>query len=414
MYGVSTLNFFNQLKNMNAAPKAGCRLVLCVFVRVGFSMSTKEADEVVLKKDDAMETYLSMVVHDLRTPLAIISTCGEYLTSFSQDALTEEQKNFVNRMQRNAEKALRMVSSLLDVASSKGSYQVELEELNGASFVEKVANNVAFLGLDRKVKIRAETLADARIRIDGDKIEQAIENLVANAIKFSPAGTVVSIKTSVFNYKEESYFRIEVIDQGVGIPSDKLESIFDKFTQLDIGEAKKLGVGLGLSIAEEFVKVHGGFISVESSEGKGSSFQINLPVAIEPKPGVTGTILLVDDDEDILEFISEELKDQGFEVIAAAGVGVALKKLQSAAVDLVISDIQMPDMDGFEMLAHVRKNMEIPVILASGFYPSLSDDVAKSLFQADYFIEKPYQIESLLMVIKELLGIIDEEVVGHE
>lgn len=369
-------------------------------------MTGGEEEEDSSLANEVVENYLSMVVHDLRTPLAVITTCTEFLTSYSSDSLTGEQKAFLDRIDRNAEKALRMVASLLEVATGKGNFHLEKREVLGGDFVEKVVSNVSLLGKEKNIHIICEASFSPKVLIDTDRVEQAIENLIGNAIKFSPKGKSIIVRTSEGLVNEGRYFRIEVVDQGQGIPKEKLASIFNKFTQLESGYAKKLGVGLGLTIVEQFIKAHGGFITVDSEEGKGSAFQINIPLVAERSNPVVGTtILLVDDDADIREYLAAELESEGFRVVVAKDGEDAILKMEVSSIDLVISDVQMPGVDGFELLAAVKKKWSTPMILASGYYPSLNEDVAKSLFKADYFLPKPYKVAELLKVVKELLGV---------
>ena len=369
-------------------------------------MSEKKArsETDVTQIEKAAETYVGMVAHDLRTPLSIILTCSEYLLNYSDDKLTSEQKNFLSRIERNAEKSIKMVSSLLDITSLKGNTTLDRQEVGAKGFIEAIVENLTFLGKEKNIGISAEIGEDFNLSIDRDRMEQVLENLVGNAIKFTNEHKSIVVKASEVDIDDERFSRIEVIDQGVGIPEDKLTDLFGKFTQLEMGDAKNLGIGLGLSIADEFVKAHEGFISVESKLGKGSSFQVNLPKTEASEAQGLATILLVDDDSDILELVGDDLTEAGFDVIYAENGDVALRKLASHAVDMVLSDVQMPGMDGFELLSAIKTKWSIPIVLASGFYPNLSDDVAQSLFKAEYFLEKPYDYSQLFEAVNAVLG----------
>lgn len=369
-------------------------------------MSEKESrsETDVTQIEKTVETYVGMVAHDLRTPLSIILTCIEYLLNYSEDELTSVQKNFLSRIERNAEKSIKMVSSLLDITSLKGNTNLYREEVGAKGFIEAIVENLACLGKEKNIGISAEIGEDFNLSIDRDRMEQVLENLICNAIKFTNEHKSIVVKASEVEVDEERFSRIEVIDQGVGIPEDKLTDLFGKFTQLETGDAKKLGIGLGLSIADEFVKAHEGFISVESELGKGSSFQVNLPKTVASEVQGLATILLVDDDRDILELVGDDLTEAGFGVIYAENGDMALRKLATHTVDMVLSDVQMPGMDGFELLSAIKTKWSIPIVLASGFYPDLSDDVAQSLFKAEYFLEKPYDYDQLFEAVNAVLG----------
>ena len=207
---------------------------------------------------------------------------------------------------------------------------------------------------------------DAPVHADANRLRQAVDNLVSNAIKFTPRGGGVEVWLSA----DDDTITLHVRDTGEGIPADFLPHIFDRFRQANASSSRRHGgLGLGLSIARHIVELHGGTLTAASEgRGQGAEFTLTLPLLetrtpVRPRasgvrPAVrslTGmTVLLVDDDADTREVVTRILKDVGAEVIPASTGPEALSVLDAQRPDVVVSDISMPEIDGYELLRQIR------------------------------------------------------------
>ena len=361
-----------------------------------------------------MDHFLQIVVHDIRSPLAIIKLCAEYL--LTEDAATSglsgETTSFIERIDRNAERASKLAGELLDGFSLDAGQSLDFSPVKVRSWLMGIVDNLQVRAEERSLKLVLEDGGDTlQVPMDADRLTQAVENLVNNAIKFSPEGKKIYLGVEkVAGRDGKSLVCIGVRDEGPGIAGADLDSIFDQYHQLDTGAAKKLGIGLGLCIAQKFVTRHHGFIEVESTPGQGATFKILIPelpetAGVAEEERRRARILVVDDDDSIRALLLQELTEEGFEVVVAANGEEALTLFHSGKPDVVISDISMPVMDGFELLNAIKEeDASIPVILCSGFYPNLSEQMARSIFKADHLLEKPFRLGAVSGIVEAQLS----------
>lgn len=231
---------------------------------------------VQLEKLDRLKTeFISAVSHELRTPLTSIVGYGEFLDEGFGGALSPKQRDFVRQIQENARRLKRIVDDLLDFARLEaGTFRLSVREADLRVKVRQVIESLRPLARDAKLEIQAEIApGPLRIPMDPDRIEQVLLNLLANAIKFSPTGGIARIRVT----KSAKSMRVEIEDQGIGIATEDIPRLFDRYYQAHPAVAHKGGVGLGLAIAKALVEAHGGRIGVESTVGRGSCFWFELP-----------------------------------------------------------------------------------------------------------------------------------------
>lgn len=348
-----------------------------------------------LENLDALNSTLS---HDIRSPFGVIKICCDYLiTTADEKSLDNETLEFINKIKVQATKGLNLAESLLDVFKNTKQNKLKRTMQNLSDLTEKIADETRPLAEAEQISIVTEP-GSVEAEIDEDRISQAIENLIINAIKFSSKNTTITLKTE----SVDGHACIKVIDQGMGIPKDKLDKIFSKYSQLDHKSAKNLGVGLGLSIAQQFVKLHDGHITVESEEGVGTTFSIHLPFNASHKVKGTNTILIIDDDEDIRDYVGAILEGQNLKFYTAKNGAEALAEFKKHQPDIVISDINMPGMDGFEVFSKIRNiRANTKFIFISGYFPKITDQKAKEIFEGQSFITKPFNDVDLLKAIEE-------------
>jgi CheY-like chemotaxis protein/anti-sigma regulatory factor (Ser/Thr protein kinase) len=280
--------------------------------------------------------------------------------------------------------------------------------------------------------IRLETMLDPAagpISGDADRLQQVVWNLLTNAVKFTPKGGKIEVKVQ----RIDSHAEIVVSDSGVGINKEFLPYVFDRFRQADASTTRiHGGLGLGLSIVRQLVDLHGGSASVHSEgEGKGATFTITLPFAgvvssqkesepaqpaqgdgelsFEGLPSLQGLkVLVVDDEADTRELICEVLKECGSEVITSRTVAEALEALERHKPDILISDLGMPDEDGYSLISKIRalpaeRGGQIPAAALTAY--SRAEDrmrVLRSGFQ--FHLPKPVDSAELVTVIASLAG----------
>lgn len=381
------------LVNAKRRDRNGTMLSDCVFMPV-FQRNRFE-DELLLAKKEAEEAnrakdeFLSVVSHELRSPLNAIVGWAKILESgkFNPELL----KKGLETIQRNAEIQTHLIEDILDFSRIiSGKLRLEVRELNLEEIIEKAIDIVTPAA--RAKGIRLNTMVDSTpgVSADADRILQVLWNILNNAVKFTPKGGRVQIRTKRIN----SNIEISISDTGQGISEAFLPYLFERFEQTDKTKTRRHGgLGLGLSITRHIVELHGGTIRAESpGEDLGSIFTIVLPVMITHRPEEnsarleiqTGSdkkspavrsrtrlnkinVLFVDDKPDARDLMSYILTEEGAGVTTAESVAEAIEKLSETDFDLVISDIEMPDEDGFSFIKRLRDfndkhQKEIPAI----------------------------------------------------
>ncbi len=373
-----------------------------------------EAEAANRMKDE----FLSILSHELRTPLNSMLGWIRMLRSESLDAeLTERALEVI---ERNTRLQNGLIEDLLDVSRIiSGKMKIEREPTD-LSKVAKAAVESFGPMVETSTLELTYSAPDVEIPIHGDplRLQQMIANLVQNAIKFTPKGGRVSVLLQPLG----DHVKITVSDTGVGISPDFLPYIFDRFRQADASARRSFsGLGLGLTLVSTIVHLHGGSIRAESGgENQGSKFTILLPLLngnadaaasmplAEPDVNLLSGIhiLLVDDDQDSLIPIARFLEKQNASVTTAASAKEALEKLGTEKIDLLISDLGMPEMDGHELLERMTeyrtpKGKQIPAIAMTAY---VSEDDRQRALAAGFsaHISKPVELDVLMRAIKRV------------
>ncbi|MDD5135882.1 MAG: HAMP domain-containing sensor histidine kinase [Candidatus Omnitrophica bacterium] len=265
------------------AGQTGGILFICLVIAVcGFSVGYVVINNILrrlffyatkLKHSDQLKsTMVASVSHELKNPITIIRTNLDTLSDGLLGTINEAQKEVVGLCLKVTDRMTRLITDLLDIHKIEaGMIDMQREQCNLAKLLESQVDEFGPIITKKGIKLITELLdTDLIVWADGGKITQVINNLLSNAIKYTPDGQSVTITA----YPIERFVRLEVTDRGPGIPTDKLEKVFDKFERLD---HSREGTGLGLSIAKDIVELHKGRIWVESFPGKGSTFVVVLP-----------------------------------------------------------------------------------------------------------------------------------------
>jgi len=333
----------------------------------------EEMNKELVKANRLKDEFLANVSHELKTPLNSIIGFTNIMLKRESD---EKKRRYLEKILRNAQHLLNLINDLLDLSKIEaGKIEIRMKPTNLTKLVEECVESLRPQAESKGLYLKFEAVEDILIETDPDRVRQILLNLLSNAVKFTEKGGItVKMET------DDGFVKIHVIDTGVGIPKDKIEKIFDKFVQ--VGEKRAGGTGLGLTISKKLAELLGGRITVESEVGKGSVFTLWLPlrrvdrVEEEDKDAfvreglgkVRGkTVLIVDDDEDAIELLKNYIGND-FNVIVAKSGEDALRVAKERKPDLILLDIVMPGMDGWEVLKRLksdRDTADIPVVIVS-------------------------------------------------
>ncbi|MDR0348273.1 MAG: response regulator [Tannerella sp.] len=370
--------------------------------------------------DEAKLRFFTNVSHDLRTPLSLIITPLEKILA-QPGTMIENSKEDLEVMHRNALLLMNEMNQLLDLRKlEKGESTLRASHGNLSEFVKDICRD--FESFSRRKNIRlllCIKIPELYIDFDQKKMQRILMNLLSNAFKYNTDNGVIIVTVDKILDSNGPSARIQVSDTGIGIQHANKERIFDRFYQEHHTATEYVGSGLGLHIVREYVTLHGGEIQVEENQPQGSIFTITLPIhsteiiedfseeespeedAMEEKQV---SILIVEDNEDFSTFLTNCLKEQ-YRVYNASNGKKALAMMSRCAIQIVISDIMMPVMDGLELCKRIKTDIRyshIPVILLTA--RSREQYVVNGLKEgADDYIAKPFNLDILLLRIRKLL-----------
>ncbi|MEO5891725.1 MAG: two-component regulator propeller domain-containing protein [Ferruginibacter sp.] len=385
--------------------------------------------------------FLTNLSHEFRTPISLILGPANSLLVHEKDPQAFRQLDIIKR---NARRLLNLVNQLLDFR------KMEVQELKFnatagelISFIKEVSDSFKDLAERKKIAFDISSQVDCMYAMfDHDKLERILFNVLSNAFKFTIAGGEIALKLEKaddISTPAKSWLAIKITDTGIGIPADKKEKIFDLFFQ-NATDASILnqGTGIGLSITREFVKMHGGTITVDSEPGKGTTFTILLPFTpVDAPAGGTAIIeestltdisaaeqiavpkdknesfkkqadipcvLLVEDNDDFRFYIKDNLKSK-YKIIEASNGKTGWQKALAHHPELIVTDINMPEMNGIELCHKIKadkRTNHIPILLLTALTGEADQLKGLNTGASDY-ITKPFNVELLNAKIKNLL-----------
>lgn len=371
--------------------------------------------------EEKIRFFVNMA-HDVRTPITLVKAP---LNEIENESLSEDGRSALSLAQRNLDKLFNLITQLLDFQRVENdSMQLSVEETPLHEFIESITENFVLPAREKDIHFEVILPADTPIVwIDRKKTALILDNLLSNALKYTNEHGRIQLKTVV----ENNFLRIEVADDGIGIPLKSQKHLFERFYRAEnVSNSKETGSGIGLMLTKKLVVLHKGKISFNSVEKLGSTFNVEIPCehdAYKPneivinhnempkhtesepnKPEQTYKILLVEDNDEIRAYLSKQLRSE-YNVMEAPNGNVALEMIESNAPDFILSDIMMPGISGFELCSILKSNTEtshIPLILVSSL--SERNDILKGLsLGADDYITKPFDMKILESKIKAII-----------
>jgi len=357
------------------------------------------------------EQLIATVSHDLKTPLNTILGYSELLGNSNLNA---KQLHFTDNIKNSSEYISHLVTDLLDLTQLEaGKITLEKTNFSLSQLIRETAVNIQSVYSKKEIDLQfdIEELFEQNITSDAFRIKQILSNLIGNAYKFTENGFIkVSAKTN----SDRKKVTILIEDSGIGIEESKQELIFEEFTQAnDTIEKKYGGTGLGLTISRKIAEILGGTLTLKSNFNKGSTFILEIPLAFEDVNKVSllnefatkntdYTIVVIDDDANLLQLTNEILKQNKYKTHAFTNAKDAIEFVKSNSFDLILTDIQMPNMDGFEFVKQIAPTISQPIIAITG-RTDIDDSVyIKAGFKT--IIRKPYVPKNLLKVIDSILN----------
>ncbi|GFD72746.1 hybrid sensor histidine kinase/response regulator [Tenacibaculum sp. KUL113] len=357
------------------------------------------------------EQLISMVSHDLRTPLSTITGFSELL----QKSITStKEKNYVVHIQNASVYMGQLVGDLLEFSKLENSkITIETIPFDLKRNIEEVANSAKSLVQNKPISINVnhDENINSLIVSDPFRIKQILYNLVTNACKFTKEGSI-TIKSKLRSVKEKKYIEIRVIDTGVGIGKDEQEKVFKEFTQAHEKENRQNGFGLGLTISRRLAELLGGSLTLQSSLGKGSIFSLFVPITFaEEKSNIKEissqnkslniNAIIVEDDASLRILLKNVLEELGIVVTSFSNAQEALSRIDNIIYDLVLTDIQLPKMNGIHFMETLKKHKSYkgqPIIAMTGRANLSENEYVKNGF-SDAII-KPFHAKKLEEILQ--------------
>lgn len=407
---------------------------LCYSGYSQFNTTNQLRQEVAVeqKVTDIKLRFFTNISHELRTPLTLIT--GPVETVLKEDDLKPQVRTQLEIVQSNAQRMLRLINQILDFRKIQNNQmKLRVQYTDVAGLARATFGNFTKEAADKHIEFRfVNDMQNPMAWVDKEKADTIIYNLLSNAFKFTPAGKSITLRTA----EDDEYIVIEVKDTGIGIPKDKRSVLFQRFAshnEINMSE-EKTGTGIGLNLVKELVDLQQGLIEVESEVGQGSTFSVKLlrdkehfgtesviladdtnaeqtPAAAEapvteeqPDDDNRRSILIVDDNHDMRTFLQSILSSE-YTVWQAEDGEEAFRMAKQHRLDIVVTDLMMPNVDGLELTEHLKTDMStshIPVILLTA-KSAIESRLQALEYGADDYITKPFSPEYLLARVDNII-----------
>lgn len=385
--------------------------------------------EELLRLQAAKEQFLANISHEIRTPINGIAGLANLLR---QDPSKDERETYLNAIISSTDNLKVIINDILDItAIDTGKLQFEKIAFNLSEMLPALINSFMFQAREKRLSLTCAVEERLNVFLLGDpvRLNQILINLISNALKFTHHGSISAEARISRKSQDKVWVQISVKDSGVGIPKEKLSTIFESFSQADASITRKYGgSGLGLTIAKQLVELQGGTISVESRENIGSTFTVTIPYAVstsenifrqspkldEPLSQIPKLKILLVEDNDVNRLYAESiLRRWHCEADTAENGFVAIEKVKGNKYDVILMDVQMPVMDGYEATRAIRmmpgEMAAIPIVALTA--NATKSDIDKCLVAGmNDFLSKPFTPEDLYNKLVKDLGLGNDDV----
>ena len=365
----------------------------------------------------AEEHFLAVISHEIRTPInAVVGLANLMLDT----PTTKEQAEYIDSIKTSADNLLALVNDILDLSKiESGQIDFAQNKFELEKLIKNSINSLKFVAENKGIAINIVKDANLPSYVVGDavRLNQIIINLLGNAIKFTKQGEV-SVKTKlILQHKDKIYISISVKDTGIGIEEEKLETIFEKYKQADQNVTMRYGgSGLGLYIVKQLVELQGGEINVKSRKGVGSTFSVTLPFdmaeinepiqkVLKQQGDLQNVSILVGEDNVMNQHIVKKMLEKWKATVDVASNGrEILEKMAIKKYDILLTDIQMPELNGLETIDFIRREMknDIPIVVMTASVFGNQHEVIKNDISG--FIQKPFDPQKLLQSVSEAIA----------
>ncbi|MBO9202928.1 MULTISPECIES: hybrid sensor histidine kinase/response regulator transcription factor [Niastella] len=378
-------------------------------------MKVKEEQEFYARKIE----FFTVMAHEIRTPLSLIMAPLERLLSLNKWQAAEQEQ--LQLMEENSNRLMSLVNQLLDFRRIESdAYTIHKEEVEVVSLVQSLYSRFSSLPYQKGVEFSMSTRVNRlEVQADPEVLNKVVSNLLINAFKFTRTKVTISINDLVTGEDGRTRFSVTVEDDGIGISASDSKHIFKKFFTTTSGnyEYHNLGgSGIGLALAAALAEKHGGQLLVESKEGVKTAFTLELPYEsisntshaeeeLVADAADKLTVLVAEDDDKLLDFIAKSLRADGFAVEKATNGKEALQVLEQKAIDLILSDVMMPELSGFELCRVIKNNVNyshIPFIILTA-KSNTEAELEGLQAGADAYITKPFKWKHVVAIVKNLL-----------
>ena len=416
--------------NLILIVSAGIIVVIIILIRWLYARSMR------IRSQLQMNYIFNNITHELLTPLTIISASVEKLREEHPDSRRD-----LELMDLNIQRSVRLLQQILETSKFQaGELKILVSQGDVMQYIKETARSLEPLMTRKHLTFTVTCKPESMMGwLDTDKMDKIIFNLLSNAAKYTHEGGSVTLQVATNNRYD--HIIIQVKDTGVGIPKEKMKHLFSRFYDGDYRNNRTSGTGLGLALTRDLIYLHGGHITCDSVEGKGTTFTLEVPINKEsfapsqidekhqmqihiPENSIADLphaesltedtaptadasashVLVVEDNSELLRLMKRLLQPH-YHVLTANNGREALQIIQNNRIDLVVSDVMMPEMDGYELTDHIKHNdiySHLPIILLTA--KTTEDDQRKALLTgADAYITKPFKIRDLQLRIDNLV-----------
>jgi signal transduction histidine kinase/CheY-like chemotaxis protein len=378
-----------------------------------FSHSILRAKEEVERASKFKDQFLSTMSHELRTPLNAVLGFSDLLAEERYGSLNDRQKRYVNNIHTGGQHLLKLISDILDLSKIEaGRMDLTIQEVPIDSAFADVLTTLKPLAEKKSQILAQNSKAHLIVRADSTRLKQMLMNLAGNAIKFTPEGGRIELAA----HETNGQIRVEVRDNGPGIPPEEQTQIFQAFYRLRQSGVAIEGTGLGLAITQRLAELHGSTLGLDSQSGQGSCFYFSLPVGaplrrsqspeakVRAVAGGAQKILVIEDDRVAALLIQANLASAGYETVVCDRPQDAVKIVTEMQPDVITLDLLMKPSSGWEVLLNLKrdpKTTSIPIIVVS----IVDQPAIGTTFGADEYLVKPVDKTSLLAAVRRCLGL---------